>query len=96
MCECSELIRLIATATKILKELDERGEIEGRVSGKQVVYHIIQVCPPVPNLEITDDLMIIGLKDPKDLASPEELKVMDMETEGVKYLILPLCDTLVG
>ncbi|KAG0132896.1 TBPIP-like protein [Tuber indicum] len=54
-------------ATKILKELDERGEIEGRASGKQVVYHIIQ--------------------DPKDLASPEELKVMDMETEAVKQEI---------
>ncbi|PUU74905.1 Tat binding protein 1-interacting protein-domain-containing protein [Tuber borchii] len=75
------------TATKILKELDERGEIEGRASGKQVVYHIIQVRPLVPNLEITDDLIIIGLKDPKDLASPEELKVMDMETEAVKQEI---------
>ncbi|RPA98838.1 homologous-pairing protein-like protein 2 [Choiromyces venosus 120613-1] len=54
-------------ATKILKELDERGVIEGRASGKQVVYHIIQ--------------------DPKDLASPEELKAMDMETEAVKQEI---------
>jgi len=31
-----------ATATKILKEMHESGQIEGRVSGKQIVYHTIQ------------------------------------------------------
>ncbi|KAF8537099.1 homologous-pairing protein-like protein 2 [Trichophaea hybrida] len=30
------------TAAKILKEMHESGQIEGRVSGKQVVYHVIQ------------------------------------------------------
>ncbi|RPB17789.1 homologous-pairing protein-like protein 2 [Morchella conica CCBAS932] len=29
-------------AAKILKELHEKGEIEGRASGKQIVYHAIQ------------------------------------------------------
>lgn len=37
------------TAAKLLKEMHESGQIEGRVSGKAVVYHVIQVLtkPPV-------------------------------------------------
>ncbi|KAI9791472.1 MAG: hypothetical protein M1816_003816 [Peltula sp. TS41687] len=31
-----------AAAAKILKEMHERGEIEGRASGKQLVYHAVQ------------------------------------------------------
>ena len=32
-----------AAAAKLLKDLHERNEIEGRASGKQIVYHVIQV-----------------------------------------------------
>lgn len=31
-------------AAKLLKDLHERNEIEGRAAGKQLVYHAIQVC----------------------------------------------------
>ena len=31
-------------AAKLLKDLHERNEIEGRAAGKQLVYHSIQVC----------------------------------------------------
>jgi hypothetical protein len=34
-----------AAATKLLKDMHERKEVEGRASGKQIVYHSIQVCP---------------------------------------------------
>ncbi|KAL7272100.1 hypothetical protein RUND412_005110 [Rhizina undulata] len=53
-----------ATAAKILKELHEKGEIEGRTSGKQTVYHAVQ--------------------NPKDSASPEELKAMGEIIEATK------------
>lgn len=32
-----------AAAAKLLKDLHERGEIEGRAAGKQQVYHALQV-----------------------------------------------------
>lgn len=32
-----------AAATKLLKDMHERGEIEGKAAGKQSVYHAIQV-----------------------------------------------------
>lgn len=32
-----------AAAAKLLKDLHERGELEGRASGKQIVYHAVQV-----------------------------------------------------
>ena len=32
-----------ATAAKLLKDMHERNEIEGRAAGKQIVYHAIQV-----------------------------------------------------
>lgn len=32
-----------AAATKLLKDMHERKEIEGRSAGKQIVYHAIQV-----------------------------------------------------
>lgn len=31
-------------AAKLLKDMHERNEIEGRAAGKQLVYHAIQVC----------------------------------------------------
>lgn len=34
-------------AAKLLKDMHERQEIEGRASGKQIVYHVIQVCIPI-------------------------------------------------
>lgn len=33
-----------AAAAKLLKDMHERKEIEGRAAGKQIVYHAIQVC----------------------------------------------------
>ncbi|KAA8913847.1 homologous-pairing protein-like protein 2 [Sphaerosporella brunnea] len=33
-----------ATAARILKEMHESALIEGRISGKQIVYHAIQAC----------------------------------------------------
>lgn len=36
-----------AAAAKLLKDMHERNEIEGRAAGKQIVYHAIQVCTPV-------------------------------------------------
>jgi len=32
-----------AAATKLLKDMHERTEIEGKAAGKQIVYHAIQV-----------------------------------------------------
>ena len=32
-----------AAATKLLKDMHERGDIEGKAAGKQIVYHAIQV-----------------------------------------------------
>jgi 26S proteasome regulatory subunit, ATPase 3, interacting protein len=32
-----------AAATKLLKDMHERKEVEGRTAGKQLVYHAIQV-----------------------------------------------------
>ena len=32
-----------AAVTKLLKDMHERNEIEGRAAGKQIVYHAIQV-----------------------------------------------------
>ena len=32
-----------AAAAKLLKDMHERNEIEGRAAGKQIVYHVIQV-----------------------------------------------------
>lgn len=34
-----------AAAAKLLKDMHERKEIEGRAAGKQIVYHAIQVRP---------------------------------------------------
>ena len=34
-----------AAATKLLKDMHERGDIEGKAAGKQIVYHAIQVYP---------------------------------------------------
>ena len=34
-----------AAAAKLLKDMHERKEIEGRAAGKQLVYHAIQVSP---------------------------------------------------
>lgn len=34
----------VVTATKLLKEMHDSGQVEGRISGKQIVYHAIQVC----------------------------------------------------
>lgn len=34
-----------AAAAKLLKDMHERNEIEGRAAGKQIVYHAIQVQP---------------------------------------------------
>lgn len=46
-----------AAAAKLLKDMHERKEIEGRAAGKQLVYHAIQVgstCTVrVPNLPLT-------------------------------------------
>jgi 26S proteasome regulatory subunit (ATPase 3-interacting protein) len=36
-----------AAAAKLLKDMHERNEIEGRAAGKQIVYHAIQVCPRI-------------------------------------------------
>lgn len=36
-----------ATAAKILKDMHERKDIEGRAAGKQIVYHAVQVCPRI-------------------------------------------------
>ena len=33
-----------AAAAKLLKDMHERSEIEGKAAGKQIVYHAIQVC----------------------------------------------------
>jgi len=30
-------------AAKLLKDMHERGELEGRAAGKQIVYHVVQV-----------------------------------------------------
>ena len=38
-----------SAAQKILIKLHEAKKIEGRVSGKQSVYHPIQVRPPFPS-----------------------------------------------
>jgi 26S proteasome regulatory subunit, ATPase 3, interacting protein len=35
-----------AAATKLLKDMHERKEVEARAAGKQLVYHSIQVCHP--------------------------------------------------
>lgn len=32
-----------ASAAKLLKDMHERGEVEGKAAGKQIVYHAIQV-----------------------------------------------------
>lgn len=32
-----------SAATKLLKDMHERGEIEGKAAGKQSVYHAVQV-----------------------------------------------------
>ena len=37
-----------AAAAKLLKDMHERSEIEGRAAGKQWVYHTIQVAPTSP------------------------------------------------
>lgn len=36
-----------AAAAKLLKDLHERNEIEGRAAGKQIVYHVLQVSDRV-------------------------------------------------
>jgi len=61
--------------------------LRGELLGSKLSITSFRFAPPVPSPEITDDPIIkfIGLKDPKDIASPEELKAMDTETEGVKY-----------
>lgn len=35
-----------AAAAKLLKDMQERGEIAGAQSGKQIVYHVLQVRGP--------------------------------------------------
>jgi len=35
-----------AAAAKLLKDMHERNDIEGRAAGKQIVYHVIQVSFP--------------------------------------------------
>ena len=37
-----------SAATKLLKDMHERKEIEGRAAGKQLVYHTIQVRLDLP------------------------------------------------
>lgn len=39
-------------AQKLLKDMHERKEIEGRASGKQLVYHVIQVSSMRPALRV--------------------------------------------
>ncbi|KAI5855395.1 Tat binding protein 1-interacting protein-domain-containing protein [Tricharina praecox] len=63
-----------ATATKILKEMHESGQIEGRVSGKQIVYHAIQ--SPTENSSEED------LK-----AMDEEIEGIKAETAALKASI---------
>lgn len=41
-----------AAAAKLLKDLHERKEIEGRAAGKQLVYHSIQVKLPRPSYRV--------------------------------------------
>ena len=41
-----------AAAAKLLKDMHERNEIEGRAAGKQLVYHAIQVSDAAGHLRI--------------------------------------------
>ncbi|KAI9839748.1 MAG: hypothetical protein M1837_002036 [Sclerophora amabilis] len=59
-----------AAATKTLKEMHERGEIEGKSAGKQQVYHAVQT--------------LTSRKDPNDAANPEELSAMDAEINALR------------
>jgi hypothetical protein len=49
-------------AAKLLKDLHERGEIEGRVAGKGVVYHALQVSMP-PNLPMLHCVVVVNGQD---------------------------------
>lgn len=53
-----------AAATKLLKDMHERNEIDGKASGKQIVYFAIQACHTDHHLSayIADSGSLIRMK----------------------------------
>lgn len=51
------------------------------------MYHAIQVVPSVSTCRACDGLIIMNQnQDPKDFASPEDLKAMDSEIESTSNI----------
>ena len=75
-----------AAAAKLLKDMHERNDIEGRAAGKQVVYHAIQVC-----ITINDPTPLVYSSDPNTLpqeeaddTSMDRLQTMETETTRLR------------
>lgn len=66
-----------SAAAKLLKDMHERKEIEGRAAGKQLVYHTIQVRPTSTRMP---NSMLIGKQVEADDNAVEKLQAMDVET----------------
>lgn len=71
-----------AAAAKLLKDMHERKEIEGKAAGKQIVYHAIQVSLP-HSLPFVCMLIVLD-QDESDEASLSTLKEMEDETTRLR------------
>ena len=65
--------------------MHESGQIEGRVSGKQIVYHAIQASTTVEIPQLI--YLLIKFQDPNDNASEDGLKALDEEAESTSSLL---------
>ncbi|KAF2665092.1 TBPIP-domain-containing protein [Microthyrium microscopicum] len=60
-----------AAAAKILKDLHDKAQIEGRASGKQLVYHALQDASAAPSTEEIDAMAAETLRLRTDLAAQQ-------------------------
>ena len=69
-----------AAAAKLLKDLHERKEIEGRAAGKQIVYHSIQVSVLALIILTRENQRLISTQEAADEDALATLQVLDAET----------------
>ncbi|WPH04123.1 Hypothetical protein R9X50_00700800 [Acrodontium crateriforme] len=78
-------------AAKLLKDMHERKDIEGRAAGKQIVYHAIQEEPDDASLEMlkTMDEQTTRLRDEINELKNEEKELRVALREGSTQIPLP-------
>ncbi|KAK5129775.1 hypothetical protein LTR08_002841 [Meristemomyces frigidus] len=79
-----------AAAAKLLKDMHERKEIEGRAAGKQIVYHSIQVSVLATVALSRVDIRLTATQEEADEDALAKVQAMDAETTRFREATISL------